>query len=174
MENFRELEIEKFAAKPCSIFHKDWTLIAAGTPKKFNAMTASWGEIGTLWFRPTAFVFIRPSRFTKEFVDAGTHFSLSFLPAKFKKEMAYLGKVSGRDEDKISKSGLTPIFDAASGTPFFAESSTVIHCKKLYAQEMKGENLLGNDAAEIIEKCYPLRDFHTFYVGEIEKILAKN
>ena len=32
-------------------------------------MTASWGGLGVLWGKPVAFIFLRPTRYTKEFVD---------------------------------------------------------------------------------------------------------
>lgn len=43
---------------------KEWMLVTAGTPEKFNMMTASWGGIGILWGKPVAFIFIRPERYT--------------------------------------------------------------------------------------------------------------
>ena len=42
-------------------------------------------------------------------VTAGD-FSLCVMDKSFKKQMAYLGSVSGRDEDKIGKAGLTPVY----------------------------------------------------------------
>ena len=48
----------------------DWMLVCAGKKDRFNMMTASWGGIGWLWNRPVAFVFIRPERYTHEFVEA--------------------------------------------------------------------------------------------------------
>lgn len=167
MKNFKEIAAAEFSARPVDLFHDNWMLITAGTREKFNTMTASWGGLGEMWGLPAAFVVIRPQRYTKTFVDACGRFSLSFPPAEFKKQMAYLGKVSGRDEDKIAKSGLTPVFDAA-GTPFFEESSAVLLCRKLYAQPMAPEFFV--DRA-LDAKWYPQRDHHTLYVAEIEKVL---
>ena len=44
-------------------------LITAGTKEKCNTMTASWGGLGVLWGGPVATVYIRPQRYTMEFVE---------------------------------------------------------------------------------------------------------
>ena len=36
------------------IIGKEWMLITAGTPERFNMMTASWGGLGYLWNKPVA------------------------------------------------------------------------------------------------------------------------
>ena len=48
---------------------KDWMLITAGTSESFNTMTASWGGMGVLWDKKVSFVFVRPTRFTFEFLE---------------------------------------------------------------------------------------------------------
>lgn len=73
----------------------------------------------------------------KKFVDDEDRFSLCVLPETYRKELAYCGKVSGRDEDKIAKCGFTVKHN--NGVPFFKESRLVINCKKLYAQQMQAD-----------------------------------
>ncbi len=58
------------------IIGKEWMLVSAGDKEKFNMMTASWGGAGFLWNKPVVFVFIRPERYTREFVDAKGAFTL--------------------------------------------------------------------------------------------------
>jgi flavin reductase (DIM6/NTAB) family NADH-FMN oxidoreductase RutF len=83
--------------------------------------------------------------------------------------MAYLGSVSGRDEDKIAHTGLTPTY--TENGVYFEEAKLVLLCKKLYHAELQESGFLYQD---IIEKNYPLSDFHTMYVGKIEKILVRD
>lgn len=169
MKDFTKIEADRLAERPIDLIGNGWMLVSAGTREKFNTMTANWGGLGVMWGKPVAFVVLRPQRYTKEFVDAGTHFSLSFLPAKFKAQMARLGKFSGREIDKMRDSGLTPIFDEATGTPFFEEAHTALICRKLYAQAMAEKFFIDRAPAE---KWYPQHDFHTFYVAEIERALT--
>ena len=44
-------------------------LITSGNREKANALTASWCGLGFLWGKNVAFIFIRKSRYTKEFID---------------------------------------------------------------------------------------------------------
>lgn len=43
------------------IIGKEWMLITAGTPERFNMMTASWGGLGYLWNKPVAFLLCVPN-----------------------------------------------------------------------------------------------------------------
>lgn len=90
-------------------------------------MTASWGGFGVMWGKNVAVTVLRPQRYTKEFIDQTDSFTLSFYDDTFKKDLSYLGSVSGRDEDKISKTRLTPT--DANGIPYFEEAKIVLICK---------------------------------------------
>ena len=139
-------------------------MLVAATDKsgRTNAMTASWGGMGVLWGKKVAFVFIRPQRYTKRFVDEAAKFTLSFFDDSYKKMLGYMGKVSGKDEDKIAKSGLT-VTDR-NGAPVFKEASLTLVCRKMYRDTLKEENLIDKSN---IEKWYPQKDYHDVYVAEI-------
>ena len=122
-----------------------------------------------LYNDPTAVIYLRPSRYTKKFVDEEAYFTLCVMDKSFKKQMAYLGSVSGRDEDKIAKTGLTPVF--ADHSVYFEEAKLVLVCKKLYQSELQESGFLYQGT---IDESYPLRDFHTMYVGKIEKVLVRD
>lgn len=155
---------------PFEMIGKDWMLITAGTPEKANTMTASWGGMGVLWGKDVVFAVIRPQRYTKRFVDENPVFSLSFLGEQYRSQLGYLGKASGKDEDKIAKSGLTLSFE--DQVPFFDEAETVLLCKKLYAQEMTPQAFT-EMGKEMDPKWYPQKDYHILYVAEITKVLTK-
>lgn len=164
----REITCDKLNENAFNLVGKDWFLFTAEKDGKVNTMTASWGGIGVLWGKNVAYMFIRPQRYTKEFVDAADRLSISVLPNSFKKELGYLGSVSGRDEDKIAKSGLT--VNKYEDVPYFEEARLTFICKKLYAQNLEEGCFIDKD---MIDKWYPEKDYHTMYVVEIEKILEK-
>ena len=124
--------------------------------------------MGVLWGKPVVFIFIRPQRYTKEFVDGAKGFTLSVLDESKRKVLNYLGTVSGRDEAKIEKAGLTPLSEG--GFTYFSEARLALLCRKLYAQEMKPECFIER---ECDAKWYPEKDYHTMYVAEIEKVLVR-
>ena len=146
-----------------SLIGDRWMLVAATDKSgRTNAMTASWGGMGVLWGKKIAFVFIRPQRYTKRFVDEAAKFTLSFFDDSYKNMLGYMGKVSGKDEDKIAKSGLT-VTDK-DGAPVFKEASLTLVCRKMYRDTLKEENFIDKSN---IEKWYPQKDYHDVYVAEI-------
>lgn len=167
MNKFKEISTKDFPLNPFEIKTK-WMLISAQKDGVANTMTASWGGFGVMWNKEVVFIVIRPQRYTKEFVDIAEELSLSFFDGSHKKDLSYLGKVSGRDEDKIANTALTPqIFNDA---PYFEEAEIVVFAKKLYAQPMREEFFLSLD---VERQWYPNKDHHILYVAEITKILKK-
>ena len=164
----KEIKHEDFQENAFEMIGKDWLLITAEKDGKVNTMTASWGGVGVLWNKKVAYIFIRPQRYTKEFVDFSDRLSVCVLPNSYRKELAYLGNVSGKDEDKISNANLK--VQKYEDVPYFDEARLTLICRKLYAQDLKEEYFIEKD---IIDKWYPEKDYHTMYVVEIEKILSK-
>ena len=62
-----------------SLIGDKWMLITAGNGEQCNTMTASWGGLGVIWGAPAAICYIRPQRYTKEFVDREGYFTLTFF-----------------------------------------------------------------------------------------------
>ena len=129
-------------------------------------MTASWGGLGVMYGKNVAYVMIRPQRYTKEFLDREDTFSLSFFDKEYRKTLNYLGTVSGRNENKIEKSGLTLV--RYEDTPYFDEANHVLICKKLYKQPLNTEGLLEE---RLLNTWYRNGDPHTLYIAEITDIL---
>lgn len=123
-----------------------------------------------MWGKNVAVTVIRPQRYTKEFIDQSDSFTLSFYDDTFKKDLSYLGSVSGKDEDKISKTRLTPT--DANGIPYFEEAKIVLICKKLYAHQMDPAGFV-EAGANLDDEWYPGKDYHVMYVAEIEQILVR-
>ncbi len=163
----KEIKPEELTKNPFHMIEKEWMLVTAEKDGKVNTMTASWGGVGIMWGKPVAYVFIRPQRYTKEFIDGTDTFSLSILGEEHRKTLSYLGTVSGRDEDKISKSGLHVKHEGV--TPYFEEANTVMVCRKLFAQPLDPAGFIDK---ECDTKWYPQKDYHTMYVVEIEKVLV--
>lgn len=146
----KEIKHENFQENAFEMIGKDWLLITAEKDGKVNTMTASWGGVGILWNKKVAYIFIRPQRYTKEFVDFSDRLSVCVLPNSYRKELSYLGNVSGKDEDKISNANLK--VQKYEDVPYFDEARLTLICRKLYAQDLKEEYFIEKD---IIDKWYP-------------------
>ena len=168
--SFKEIKTEDFTYNPFEMIGKRWLAVAGEADGKSNVMTASWGGLGVLWGKPVAFIFLRPTRYTKEFVDKADGFSLSVFPDSDDDHhmMQYFGTVSGRDEDKIKKAGLTVLHDG--GRTYFDEAELVLLCRKLSAQPMDQPFFIDKACDE---RWYADHQYHTTYVAEIEKLLVK-
>ena len=151
-----------------SAIGEQWMLITAGTADRCNTMTASWGGLGILWGAPAATCYIRPQRYTKEFVDREEYFTLAFFGEEHRKALQLCGSKSGRDTDKVKECGFT-VKAAECGAPYFEEAELVLVCRKRFAQPMDPDNI----PREIKEKWYPEKDYHTLYIGEIIEALAR-
>ena len=135
-----------------SLIGDEWMLITAGTAEALNTMTASWGGLGVIWGAPAATCYIRPQRYTKEFVDREEYFTLTFFSEEYRKALSLCGSKSGREADKVKECGFT-VKTAQCGAP----------------QEMDPNNI----PQDVKEKFYPQKDYHTLYIGEIVEVLKK-
>lgn len=166
---FKEIKIEELSFNPFTKIAKEWMLITAGDEKKSNTMTASWGGLGIMWGKNVATVYIRPQRYTKEFVDNSDIFTLSFLSEEYRTALKVCGTISGKDvEDKWADAGLHPYH--VDGTTAVEEADMILVCRKLYAQDMLPECFV---ETECDIKWYPEKDYHTMYIAEIEKVLVR-
>ena len=148
-----------------SYFNRKWALLTAGTKERYNAMTISWGGLGTIWNKSVATVYVRDSRYTHEFMDKNDYFTVSFYPEDKRKILGVLGTKSGRDMDKIHDSGLTAV--SAGESVSFKEAEVTLVCRKLFCQRLE----LLNIPEEIIKSCYASGDQHDMYIGEVIEII---
>lgn len=163
----KEINIRDINENPVSLIADGWGLVTAGSKEKFNTMTVSWGAVGEIWGKDAVFIFIRPQRYTYEFLEKEDIFTLSFYGDKFKKALGICGSKSGRDIDKAAECGLTPLF--TDGGVTFEQAKYTIVCRKMASQFMNPEGF--EDPA--IENNYANRDYHKVYIGEILKVYEK-
>lgn len=154
------------------LLDRQWMLITAGNKEKYNTMTASWGGIGVLWNRPVAFIFVRPERYTHEFIEQNERVTLSFYAEEYRKALTICGTKSGRDIDKAKEAGLTPIETETRDITFDEARMTVVG-RKLFKTEMTDESFLDKN---ILSRWYHTAKgdgLHTIYILEIETIYEK-
>ncbi len=162
--SFQKVEIETFSLKPFEAIGKQWTLISAAKGGVVNTMTASWGGLGVLWGKNVVTVYIRPQRYTRDFVDAGEYFTVTLFDGH-KGALNVLGSKSGRDGDKIAEVGFH--VETVEGQPTFAEGKTVLVCRKLYRDQIRRDKFM--DPA-LCRAMYPKIDYHFVYIAEVTAI----
>lgn len=151
---------------------KEWMLVTSGNKDHFNMMTASWGCTGWLWNKPVAVIFVRPERYTHEFVEKNDYVTLCFLgnePAA-RKIYNFCGSKSGRDYDKAQETGLKPE-ETESGNVTFEQARLTLECRKLYKDTIKPEHFIDGSIAQ----WYGGKNggYHDVYVLEIVNAYVK-
>ncbi len=141
-------------------------LLTAGTADRCNTMTIGWGQAGRLWGLQTCTVYVRPERYTYQFMEDQAYFTVSVLPKDMKNAMALCGTKSGRDMDKIKECGLT-VRAGAGGAPFFEEAELVLVCRTLYAQDLEPACVLPAGEEKILPSYGAKGGWHRVYTGEI-------
>ncbi len=164
----KSIPIQDFLIRVNELWLKQWFLLTSGDYKSshFNTMTVAWGYFGVLWNKPCATVFVRPTRFTYEFINRYDTFTLCSFNKSYKDDLSLLGALSGRDVDKIAQTRLSIIPSQKIPAPAFKEAELILECKKIYLDDLKPENFLD----ESIKKEYPKKDYHRMYFGEIVEI----
>jgi flavin reductase (DIM6/NTAB) family NADH-FMN oxidoreductase RutF len=159
------IPIADFVHRPYHLWELQWLLLTSGDFKagEFNTMTVAWGSLGVMWSKPFALVVVRPTRHTYGFIEKYESFTLTAFPKEQRKALQLLGTRSGRDGDKITQAGLTPVPSLQVAAPAFAEAELVIECRKSYWDDFDPDHFLDNS----IEKSYPMKDYHRMYIGEI-------
>ncbi len=166
----KSIDPAKLTIQAHDLFHKQWMLLTCGDfdEGKFNTMTIGWGSVGTMWSRPFVLVAVRPSRYTYQFMEEFDDFTVSSFPKAYHNALNLLGTKSGRDSDKISEAGLTPIPSSVVHSPSFAEANLIIECKKIYWHDFEPDHFIDKS----IFNAYPNEDFHRVYFGEIQAIFG--
>ncbi|MDO4743073.1 MAG: flavin reductase [bacterium] len=164
--SFKEITAKQINKNAIELIADEWALVAAGDKNGSNMMTVSWGFFGEMWGKDCVIAMIRPQRYTIEFLNKHDHFALCFM-GENNPVHKICGSVSGRDTDKLSATGLTPIYNF--DTVFYEQARQVLICKKIYTDEIKESGFIDKDCL----KWYKDKDFHRVFIGQIEKVLIK-
>ena len=166
MKGFVEIEASNLE-NAIKLIGTDWMLITAADKEKVNTMTASWGCLGVLWNKNVCVAFVRPQRYTYEFIEKADTVSFSFFDEEYRDALRYCGSHSGRDFDKFKETGLEYAFDGE--TPIIKQAKVILECRKLYADDLKKDKFILD--TPLVN--YKNDDFHRFYICEVEKAFIR-
>lgn len=165
---WKKIDPKQLEKNVFSMIGDQWMLVTAGSQTRCNTMTASWGGLGVLWNKPVATIYIRPQRYTKQFLDENEYFTLSFFGEEYRKQLSLCGSKSGRDIDKVAECGFT-VLEGEGGAPYFDQAEVVLVCRKRFVQQMDPANI----PEDICRSVYADKDYHDIYIGEITEALIR-
>ena len=168
-DQWQEIKPQNIDVNAVKLFANDWMLLSAGKDTSMNMITIAWGALGELWGKPIVTVYVSTDRYTYKFLEDNEYFTVTAFPEQFRDKLQYIGSVSGRDEDKVKGSGLTPEFTKL-GNPIYKEANLAIECKKIYAEQLKKELMPLEQRQWYDEKKLGV---HMMYIGEIVNVWKK-
>ena len=161
------VDINKLDIKPFEIFNKTWGLLTSGTLDNHNSMTISWGEMGTLWNKNVITIYVKPCRYTYQFMEDNDYFVVSFFDEEYKSALGIMGSKSGKNVDKDALSGLTP--ESYKDVTIYKEAKLTFICKKIYYNDLD-INIIPEQQKGIY---YQKENPHRMYMGEIIDLIIK-
>jgi flavin reductase (DIM6/NTAB) family NADH-FMN oxidoreductase RutF len=103
--------------------------------EKPDVMAAAWGGISCSK-PPCVSISLQKHRYTLENIDERKAFTINIPSENYASEADYFGIVSGRDENKFLKSGLTPIKSEIVDAPYVKEFPLILECKLVHKVDL--------------------------------------
>ena len=144
------------------------SILTAGDKNSYNSMTIGWGSIVVGYARPIFTVYIKPERYTYQFMDKSDIFTVSYIDKKLFGKFGVYGSKSGKDMNKEEVSG-THIKFLDDGGITFEEAVEVFVCKTIvrYNPTEKDVHQEVLDRYNDNLKVYFSTNPHGVYIGEI-------
>ena len=159
------VDFSQFAEQTMQKLSHGGVFLTAKHEGRVNTMTIGWGGINYYWARPIFQAPVRHSRFTYDMIKNSGEFTVS-VPLEgddMKKQLAYCGSHSGRNEDKISACGIKLMDGEAVNVPVIGGCTLHFECKVVGEAELEGKKL--SDVVD--DRWYGDKDYHTLFFGEI-------
>ena len=145
------------------------SILTSGDKDHYNSMTIAWGSIGVGYARPIFTVYVKPERYTYQFIDKSSMFTVSYIDEKlYKSKFGPYGSKSGRDINKEEVTGAHIKFLDDGGITF--EEAVEVYVYKIIAKAHLTEEDVHQELVDMYKgnvKAYPTTIPHTMYVGEI-------
>ena len=167
----KEINPFDFAEDIRSKMQHGGVLLTTKADNTVNTMTIGWGTIGVEWKKQIFTAYIRESRFTREQLEKNGEFTVN-IPVNggcSPSQLAYCGKVSGRDHDKIKDMNFTLCDSDLISAPGIKELPMTLECKVLFSQVQDPACM----PQSIQDQFYPIKDgkqdAHVAFYAEILK-----
>jgi flavin reductase (DIM6/NTAB) family NADH-FMN oxidoreductase RutF len=136
---------------------------------KPNVMTIAWGGI-CCSVPPCVAISLRKATYSYGNITERKAFTVNVPSEAHAREADYFGLVSGRNTDKFSATGLTPVRSDVVDAPYLNEFPLIIECRVIHSYEIGShtqficeivdvkaeESVLGEKGLPVIEKVQPL------------------
>ncbi|MDR1553550.1 MAG: flavin reductase [Prevotellaceae bacterium] len=172
-ELFTGISAEEIGDNVFKLVGKDITVITSGNESDFNSMAASWGGMGILFNKPTAWCMLRANRYTLEIIKREHTYTLSYFPEEFKEQVLFFGSKSGRNTNKMKETTLTPV-QTPSGNMTYKEARLTLECKLTEITTANPDDFLNQEDKDFILGGFEeAKEYHKLVFGEITNVWIK-
>ena len=144
-------------------------ILSAGNKESHNSCVIGWGLLGVAWSKPLFIVYVKPDRYTYQFMEKTEFFTVNFIKKSLYPKFRAYGNQSGRDINKEEVTGAQIQFMDNGGITF-KEAEEVYVCKMMARTYLEKKNL-SPEIVDFYEKAAPLfkqsTEPHGIYIGEI-------
>ena len=117
-------------------------------PEEFNIITVSW--TGTICTDPAmCYISVRPERHSYGIIRRNGGYVINLTTAKLAFATDWCGVKSGKEFDKFSKMGLTPIMATKVKAPLIAESPVSIECQVTEIKELGSHHMFISEVVAV-------------------------
>jgi flavin reductase (DIM6/NTAB) family NADH-FMN oxidoreductase RutF len=160
---------KSLGAKPLALPSPVWVVGSYGTDGQPNIMVVAWGGICSAE-PPCVAISVQQSRLTYTNIMECKAFTINIPSRQHLVQTDYIGIVSGKNADKFSVAGLTPVRSQVVNAPYVQEFPVVLECKLLHTMELglhtqfigqildvkADEIVLGNNGLPVTAKVNPI------------------
>ena len=112
-----------------------WVVGTYDQEEKPNVMTIAWGGI-CCSKPPCVAISLRKATYSYGNILERKAFTVNIPSEAHAIEADYIGLVSGRNEDKFTATGLTPVKSEIVDAPYLKEFSLILECKVIHVLEI--------------------------------------
>ena len=132
---------------------------------KTNVMVTAWGALGMMWKMPAFVAMVRKSRYSYKLIEKTHEFTVTFPYTDMAKAAEIFGHYSGKNINKLEKSGLFVRPARKINTPVLDVPGMHLECKVIYARPMSAEKL--DPAIQELWYDRQSNDYHAFFVAQV-------
>jgi flavin reductase (DIM6/NTAB) family NADH-FMN oxidoreductase RutF len=172
---FKQIDKKDIPEDVFKLIGEDFSVLTAGEGANANSMVASWGGWGILFNKPSAFSFLRSSRYTLEIMRKEGTYTMTFFDTEFKDDYMKFGQASGRNGTKMKDTKLT-LVQTPSGRTTFKEAKLIIELNLVSVTTVSPDDFLVPENRKFVTDANPdgkASDYHKIVFGEITNVWVR-
>jgi len=171
---FNAISVNDIPRDVFTLIGKDFAVLTAGNPARYNSMVAGWGGWGVMFSKPSTFLMLRSSRYTLELIREEKRYTMAFFDDEFKDDIMKFGAQSGRGSDEKMKNTALTAVETPTGNMTFKEAKLIIECNLVQVTTVAPDDFYTEDSKKFVVDAHAeTKDYHKVVFGEITNVWVR-